>query len=150
MPYATEAEYRAALVAYRALHDVFYRFHRSVCAEQHGPQTADRRHGTKEAIAANEHDYGDMVDKLLPALAHSYAGPRQYIDRLTDTLRELGVKHAAASQEPFDPLLTHQAYIDVDNILEHLLSERERYPRAFDEAFGGADPRDGSGTAAKR
>ena len=30
MPYATEAEYRAALVAYRALHDVFYRFHRSV------------------------------------------------------------------------------------------------------------------------
>jgi hypothetical protein len=139
MAYATEAEYRAALVAYRALHDVFYRFHRSVCAEQHSPETADRRHGTKEAIAENERDYRGMVDELLPALERSYDGPRQYIDRLSETLRELGVKHAAASQEPFDPLLTHQAYIDVDNILEHLLMERERYPGAFDEAFAGRD-----------
>src|SRR5262245_8108589 len=141
MAYATEAEYRAALVAYRALHDVFYRFHRSVCSGQHGPETADRRHGTKEAIARNEHDYGDMVDTLLPALEHSYAGPRQYIDRLMGSLRELGVKHAAASQEPFDPLLTHQAYIDVDNILEDLLKERERYPHVFDETFAGGDDR---------
>jgi hypothetical protein len=139
MPYATEAQYRAALVAYRALHDVFYRFHRSVCADQHSPETADRRHGTKEAIAANERDYGGMVDELLPALEQSYTGPRQYIDRLADTLRELGVKHAAASKEPFDPVLTHQAYIDVDNILEDLLKERERYPRVFDEAFAGGD-----------
>ena len=87
-------------------------------------------------MAANEREYGEMVGNLLPALDKSYPGPRQYIDRLTDTLRELGVKHAAASREtPFDPLLTHQAYIDVDNILQDLLSEREQYPSAFDESI---------------
>jgi hypothetical protein len=139
MPYATEAEYRAAIVAYRALHDVFYRFHKSVCPEQHSPETAERRYGMKEAIAANERDYGGMVGDLLPALEKSYAGPRQYIDRLTATLRELGMKHAAASGEPFDRVLTHQAYIDIDNILQDLLREREQYPSVFDKAFAEPD-----------
>ena len=145
MSYATEAEYRAAIVAYRALHDVFYRFHRSVCAEQHDPATADPRHGTGDAIAMNEHDYGVMVGELLPPLAQSYAGPPEYLDRLAETLRQLGVKHAAASEQPFDAGLTHQAYIDIDNILKDLLRGREQYPGAFDEAFGGNDARDGEG-----
>jgi hypothetical protein len=139
MVYATEAEYRAALVAYRALHDVFYRFHKSVRRQQPGPGSEDQRHGALEAIAVNERDYGGMVGELLPALAVSYGGPRQYVDRLADTLRELGVKHAASSQTPFDALLTHQAYVDIDNILQDLLRERERYPGVFDEAFAGGD-----------
>ena len=134
MPYATEAEYRAAIVAYRALHDVFYRFHKSVCAGQHSPETAEQQH-VKEPVTATEREYGDMVGHLLPALDKSYFGPRQYIDRLTATLRELGMKHAAASAEPFDPVLTHQAYIDIDNILQDLLREREHYPSVFDEGF---------------
>jgi len=145
MPYATQAEYRAAIVAYRALHDVFYRFHKSVCAGPHDPTPADSRHGTRDAIAVNEHDYGVMVSELLPPLTQSYAGPPEYLDRLSETLRQLGVKHASASEQPFDAVLTHQAYIDIDNILKDLLRERERYPSAFDEAFVGADPRDGEG-----
>jgi hypothetical protein len=76
-----------------------------------------------------------MVGHLLPALDKSYLGPRQYIDRLTATLQELGMKHAAASAEPFDPVLTHQAYIDIDNILQDLLRQREQYPSVFDEGF---------------
>jgi hypothetical protein len=140
MPYATEAEYRAAVVAYRALHNVFYRFHRSVCGHQPGQAAgADRHHGARDAIAVNEHDFGEMVSELLPALARSYAGPRQYIDRLAETLRELGIKHAASSEAPFDALLTHQAYVDVDNILQDLLRTRERFPSVFDEAFTGGD-----------
>jgi hypothetical protein len=139
MAYATEAHYRAALLAYRALHDVFYRFHRGVHAQQHGPAAADERDGALDAIAVNERDYGGMVAELLPALARSYAGPREYMDRLTETLRELGVKHAASPEAPFDPVLTHQAYIDVDNILKDLLRERERYPGVFDEAFDGGN-----------
>ena len=55
MSYATEAEYRAAIVAYRALHDVFYRFHKSVCAEQHSPEMAEQQHG-KEPVAATERE----------------------------------------------------------------------------------------------
>ena len=145
MPYETEAEYRAAVVAYRALHDVFYRFHRSICAGQHDPTPADSRHATGDAIAVNEHDYGVMVGELLPPLAQSYAGPPEYLDRLAETLRQLGVKHAAASEQPFDAVLTHQVYIDIDNILKDLLRERERYPSTFDEAFGGTDARDGEG-----
>ena len=137
MSYATEAEYRAALVAYRALHEVFYRFHKSVCAEQHAPAATDQRHADRDAIAVDERDYGGMVGELLPALARSYAGPRQYLDRLAETLGELGVKHAASRKAPFDALLTHQAYVDVDNILQDLLRERERYPGVFDEAFAG-------------
>jgi hypothetical protein len=143
MPYATEAEYRAAIVAYRALHDVFYRFHKSVCSEQHTEEMTEQRHGMNETIAENERDYGGMVIELLPALEKSYLGPRQYIERLTDTLRELGVKHAAASGERFDPVLTHQAYIDIDNILQDLLRERERYPSVFDEAFAEPDVKNG-------
>ncbi len=81
-----------------------------------------------------------MVGELLPALAASYAGPRQYVDRLADTLRELGVKHAASSHTPFDAVLTHQAYVDIDNMLQDLLRERDRYPGVFDEAFAGGDP----------
>jgi hypothetical protein len=99
MPYATEAEYRAALVAYRALHDVFYRFHKSVCGHQPAPAAAaDYHHRDKAAVTVNERDYGEIVGELLPALARSYAGPRQYLDRLAETLRELGVKHAASSE----------------------------------------------------
>jgi len=145
MPYATEAEYRAAIVAYRALHDVFYRFHRSVCAGQHDSTPSDSRHGTTNAIAVNEHDYGVMVSELLPPLANSYAGPPEYLDRLSETLRQLGVKHAAASEQAFDAVLTHQAYIDIDNVLKDLLRERERYPSTFDEAFAGTDPRERHG-----
>ena len=141
MSYATEAEYRAAIVAYRALHDVFYRFHKSVCAEQHSPEMAEQQHG-KEPVAATEREYGEMVGLLLPALDKSYLGPRQYIDRLTATLRELGMKHAASSAEPFDPVLTHQAYIDIDNILQDLLREREHYPSVFDEGFAGPETPD--------
>jgi hypothetical protein len=140
MSYATEAEYRDALVAYRALHEVFYRFHKSVCAEQHASAATDHRHADKDALAVDERDYDAMVGELLPALARSYAGPRQYLDRLAETLRELGVKHAASRKAPFDALLTHQAYVDVDNILQDLLRERERYPGVFDEAFAGDRP----------
>jgi hypothetical protein len=140
MSYATEAEYRDALVAYRALHEVFYRFHKSVCAEQHASAATDHRHANSDALAVDERDYNGMVGELLPALARSYAGPRQYLDRLAETLRELGVKHAASRKAPFDALLTHQAYVDVDNILQDLLRERERYPSVFDEAFAGERP----------
>jgi hypothetical protein len=140
MSYATEAEYRDALVAYRALHEVFYRFHKSVCAEQHASAATDHRHADRDALAVDERDYDGMVGELLPALARSYAGPRQYLDRLAETLRELGVKHAASRKAPFDALLTHQAYVDVDNILQDLLRERERYPGVFDEAFAGDRP----------
>jgi hypothetical protein len=143
MPYATEAEYRAAIVAYRALHDVFYRFHRSVCAGQHSPEMAEQGLDMKEPVAGIEREYGEMVSHLLPALDKSYLGPRQYIDRLTATLRELGMKHAAASAEPFDPVLTHQAYIDIDNILQDLLRERDRFPSVFDEAFAEPDTPNG-------
>jgi hypothetical protein len=140
MSYATEAEYRDALVAYRALHEVFYRFHKSVCAEQHASAATEHRHANSDALAVDERDYDGMVGELLPALGRSYAGPRQYLDRLAETLRELGVKHAASPKAPFDALLTHQAYVDVDNILQDLLRERERYPGVFDEAFAGDRP----------
>jgi hypothetical protein len=135
MPYATEAEYRAAIVAYRAFHEVFYRFHQSVCAQQSAPASADPRHGARDAIAVDELDYGGMVGELLPALARAYAGPQQYLDRLAETLGELGAKHATSRKMPFDALLTHQAYVDVDNILQDLLRERERFPSVFDETF---------------
>ena len=69
MPYATETQYRAALVAYRALHEVFYRFHRSVCAQQPAPTASDQHRGSRDAIAADERDFGGMVGELLPALA---------------------------------------------------------------------------------
>ena len=143
MPYATESEYRAALVAYRALHDVFYRFHKSICAQQPTPTALDQRYGSRDAIAGDERDFGRIVGELLPALAQSYGGPRQYLDRLADTLGELGAKHAASRKSPFDALLTYQAYVDVDNILQDLLRERARYPSVFDEAFASEDARHG-------
>ena len=43
-------------------------------------------HGALDAIAVTERDYGGMVGELLPALAASYGGPRQDVDRLADTL----------------------------------------------------------------
>jgi len=138
MPYATEAEYRAALVAYRALHEVFYRFYKSVRAQHPGPW-ADQLPGAPDVIAADENDYDGMVNELLPALARSYAGPRQFVERLADTLRELGVKHAASRQIAFDAVAVHQAYIDIDNVFLDLLREREHYPSAFDAVWSGGD-----------
>jgi hypothetical protein len=134
MPYATEVEYRAALAAYRALHKVFYRFYASVRA-QHPGAWADQLPAVPDVLAADERDYESLVRELVPSVARSYAGPRQYVERLTDTLRELGAKHAASPQTAFDVLELHQAYIDVDKIFEDLLREREHYPSVFDDAF---------------
>jgi hypothetical protein len=137
--YATEADYRAALKAYRALHEAFYRFYKIV--RVHPPPPDDPR-AVLEAIATTEHDHRRMVGELLPALARTYGGPRHYVERLGDTLQTLGAQHVSSPQAPFDADLAHQAYIDVDNILESLLSERESYPAAFDAAFvdNGTDP----------
>ena len=134
MPYATEVEYRAALAAYRALHKVFYRFHASVRA-QHPGVWAEQLPAAPDVLAADERDYESLVRELVPSVARSYAGPRQYVDRLTDTLRELGAKHATSPQNAFDALEVQQAYIDVDNIFQDLLREREHYPDVFDAAF---------------
>ena len=133
MPYATEVEYRAALAAYRALHKVFYRFSKSVHA-QHPGHWADEL-GAPELIAADERDYNNMVRDLVPALVRTHAGPSQYVERLAETLRDLGVIHAASPQTAFDAVVVHQAYIDIDNILQDLLREREHYPDVFDDAF---------------
>ena len=57
MPYTTEADYRATIVAYRALHDLFYRFHHSVSAQQADPSAADGHNGLA-AIAVDEQDFG--------------------------------------------------------------------------------------------
>ena len=134
MPYATEVEYRAALAAYRALHKVFYRFYASVRA-QHPGAWADQLPAAPDVLAADERDYESLVRELVPSVARSYAGPRQHVERLTDTLRELGAKHAASPQTAFDVLELHHAYIDVDKIFEDLLREREHYPSVFDDAF---------------
>ena len=142
MAYASEAEYRAAIVAYRALHDVFYRFHKSVRAQHpESAPTAPRQPvtGDPHVIAANEHDYAAMVGEILPELAQAYAGPREFVERLADTLRRLGEAHAASPKTPFDVRMTHQAYVDVDNIFQDLLGEREQHAKAFDEAFSGAE-----------
>ena len=138
MPYATGAEYRAALVAYRALHEVFYPFYKSVHAQHPGPW-AEQLPGAADVIAADERQYDDMVRQLVPAVARSYAGPRQYVERLADTLHELGVKHAASPNTAFDAVVVHQAYIDIDNIFQDLLREREHYPSVFDDAWSGGD-----------
>jgi hypothetical protein len=141
MPYANEAEYRAAVVAYRALHDVFYRFHKGVRAQHAEAGAAGPvEQTTSEVLRADERDYGTLTRELLPALAAVYAGPRQFVDRLAETLLELGARHAASRRAPFDSRVTHQAYVDVDNILQDLLRERERYPQAFDDVFSGSDP----------
>jgi len=138
MPYATEVEYRAALVAYRALHEVFYRFYKSVHA-QHPGAWAEQLPIDSDVIAADERHYDDMVRELVPAVARSYGGPRQHVERLADTLRELGVKHAASPQTAFDAVVLHQAYIDIDNIFEDLLREREHYPSVFDDVWTGGE-----------
>jgi hypothetical protein len=133
VPYATEAELRAALTAYRAFHPVFYRFYKSV---HHPPvSTPDHPDARSESIATAEQDYRKLLVELLPAVARTYQGPRRYVERLDETLMQLGVQHASASQSPFDAELTNQAYVDVDNILESLLCERANFPVAFDEAF---------------
>ena len=134
MPYATEVEYRAALAAYRALHKVFYRFYASVRA-QHPGAWADQLPAAPDVLAADERDYESLVRELVPSVARSYAGPRQYVERLTDTLRELGAKHATSPLTAFDALVIHQAYIDIDNIFQDLLRERAHYPSVFDDAF---------------
>jgi hypothetical protein len=136
MPYASGAEYRAALVAYRALHEVFYPFYKSVRA-QHPGAWAEQLPVAPDLIAADERHCDDMVRELVPAVARSYGGPRQHVERLADTLRELAVKHAASPQTAFDAVLVHQAYIDIDNIFEDLLREREHYPSVFDDAWSG-------------
>jgi hypothetical protein len=141
MPYASEAEYKAAVVAYRALHDVFYRFQKSV-RDQHLSGLPRVLPPSAERLAADERDYASMAGELLPALVAFYAGPPIFVDRLADTLRQLGERHAAAPQTPFEAQLTRQAYIDVDNVLQDLLREREHYPRAFDDAFLGTEPPD--------
>ena len=137
MPYATEAELHAALTAYRAFHPVFYRFYKLV--HQPPVPTPDRPDARTESIATAEQDYRQMLVELLPALARTYGGPRRYVERLDETLMQLGVKHASAPQSPFDRELTDQAYVDVDNILESLLCERATFPAAFDEAFSGSN-----------
>ena len=134
MPYANEAQYRAALAAYRALHKVFYRFYTSVRA-QHPGAWADQLPAAPDLLAADERDYEGLVREPVPSIARSYAGPSQYVERLSATLRELGAKHAASPQTAFDALVVHQAYIDVDNIFQDLLRERAHYPGVFDDAL---------------
>jgi hypothetical protein len=139
MPYANEAEYRAAVVAYRALHDVFYRFQKSVRDQRpHAGAHVPLQRTTADLVAANERDYAAMVE-LLPSLARAYVGPRDFLERLAETLQRLGEKHAASRQAPFDAQITHQAYVDIDNIFQELLSMREHYPLVFEEAFCGDD-----------
>jgi hypothetical protein len=136
--YATEADYRAALKAYRAFHEVFYRFYKIV--RVHPPvATPDSPRAVPEAIVTIELDHRKMVVELLPALARTYGGPRHYVERLGETLLKLGTEHASSPWALFDAELTHQAYIDVDNILESLLSEREKHPTAFDDVFADND-----------
>ena len=140
MPHTNEAEYRAAVVAYRALHVVFYRFQKSVRDQQPFGALDPHPHSTAALVAADERDHGRMVGELLPSLNAAYRGPRVFVDRLADTLRQLGERHVAARQAPFDVHVTQQAYVDVDNILQDLLREREQYPLAFDEAFAVTEP----------
>ena len=141
MPYRDEAQDRAALEAYVALHDVFYRFHASVRV-QHS-RLGDRSAALpsdRDAIAADERDYALMTADLVPALARVYAQTSRYVERLAKTLDELGTHHAALQTARYDARLTNQAYVDVDNILQDLLCHRELYPRAFDEVYSGATP----------
>lgn len=142
MAYATEAELRAAITAYRALHAVFYRFYHAV---RHPPGgTPDQQAALRQAISTAEQDYRKMIVELVPALARTYGGPRHYVERLDQTLMKLGVQHASSPQAPFDAELTHEAYIDIDNILETLLCERANHQSAFDDAFTDNDGQPGA------
>jgi len=141
MPYADEAQYRTALEAYLALHEVFYRFYGSIRA-QHSV-LGDRNAALpfdREAIAANERDLAVMAADLVPALARACGDTGRYVQRLARTLEEIGAAHAALALGTFDGRLTDQAYVDVDNVLHDLLRHREMYPRAFDEVYAGAPP----------
>jgi hypothetical protein len=141
MAYRDEAQYRAALEAYLALHDVFYRFHARVRA-QHA-FLGDRNAALPvdpDAIAEDERDYALMAADLVPALARVYADTSPYVERLAKTLEELGAQHGGLRTRPFDARLTHQAYVDIDNVLEDLLCHREMYPHAFDEVYSGSAP----------
>ena len=73
-------------------------------------------------------NYGEMVGHLLPALDQSYLGPRQYHRPAHGDAPRARHEARRLVREPFDPVLTHQAYIDMDNILQDLLREREQYP----------------------
>jgi hypothetical protein len=131
MPYASEAAFRAAVEAYSALHTVFYRFHKAV-REQPPPATPRGSAGSAGG-AGGVRDYRLLVETLVPALARAYAGPPIFVERLADTMRLLGERH----QNGFDVHLVQQAYVDVDNVLQDLLRERQHYPQAFDDAFSG-------------
>jgi len=124
MSYGTEAEYRTALVAYRALHDVFYRFYKHMQSTVASSEVADGRR-----------DLAAMVGTLLPPLAESYQGPPVHVERLAETLQELLVAHAASKNTKFDDRLAYQAYVDVDNVLRELLRHRQQYPATFDEVM---------------
>ena len=127
MSYGTEADYRAALVDYLALHEAFYRFHKRV-------NTAP-----PAGIAECERDCRAMVQSLAPAVATSYRGPRIHVERLAETLKALEAAHASTPAASFDVRLTNQAYVDVDNMLQDLLRHREQYTAAFDDVMAGLD-----------
>ena len=123
MSYGTESEYRAALEAYRALHDVFYRFYKRL-------QTA-----SPESVAAGRHDLATMIGTLMPNVAESYQGPRMHVERLAETLQELSAAHASTRNTSFDDRLAYQAYVDIDNMLRELLRNRQHYPATFDDVM---------------
>src|SRR3954470_24190446 len=104
MPYGTEADYRAALRASLALHEVFYRFHKRLNAT---PPTG---------IAEGGRELASIIDTLVPALAARYGGPHIHVARLAETLESLSRSHALSPAAPFDARLAYQAYVDVDNI----------------------------------
>ena len=128
MSYGTEAEYRAALRAYLALHEVFYRFHKRLSTT---PSTG---------IAEGGRELTSMTDVLVPALAARYGGPPTHVARLAETLEGLSHSHAASPHAPFDARLAYQAYVDVDNILLDLLRNRAEYTAAVDEETDGIGP----------
>jgi hypothetical protein len=138
MSYGTESEYRAALVAYRALHDVFYRFYKRLQSIH-----------TPDGIADGRRDLAAMIGTLMPPLSESYLGPPMHVERLAETLQELSAAHAMSKNTTFDDRLAYQAYVDVDNILRELLRHRQQFPATFDdvmadEANGGTlKPRQG-------
>ena len=128
MSYGTEADYRAALRAYLALHEVFYRFHKRLNTM---PPTG---------IAEGGRELTSMSDTLVPALAARYGGPAIHVARLAETLEALSRSHASSPGAPFDARLAYQAYVDVDNILLDLLRSRAEYTSAFDEETVGIGP----------
>ena len=125
MSYGTESEYRAALVAYRALHDAFYRFYKRLQSTTH----------TSDGVADARRDLAAMIGTLMPPLSESYQGPPMHVARLAETLQELSAAHAASKNTTFDDRLAYQAYVDVDNILRELLRHRHQFPATFDDVM---------------